>query len=389
MGIQELKDKIGKKAKGTHVSILSQSEIASSKEYLPTPSYDLNRILSGSLLKGLPSKTLSLFIGPEASGKSSFICLCLVEAQKRGYTPVIFDTEGAWDSTFVTRWGLDPDNILYVYTPWIDQIAVVLGDIIESGEKKMAIAIDSVGGTERRKLVDDTQKTGALIADQGALQKELKRVLKMILNICKGSESIAMASGHYYGNPSGYGKAEKIGGGFFMQLAPDIIVGLKKEQIKNGTTKEAKVTGSKIKAITLKNRYYPPFQEAEIDIDYINGINKWAGIIDLGMEAGIIERSGNWYSIGDQQIGNGKANAVNELENFKELILPKLEKWLETTGYSTMNENVANAEKLLEDEAPPTILETKSASSGSNRKLKSTTKKGKIGAFSINNKQKG
>ena len=137
MSIADLKKKLQDKCKGVHVQTLNDSDIASIKEFLPTPAYDLNRIISGSLYKGLPSRTFSMMVGPEASFKSSFMCLCAAEAQRRGYTPVIIDTEGAWTGDFVKRWGMDPTKMLYIYTPWVDEINVALGQIIDSDDKKL------------------------------------------------------------------------------------------------------------------------------------------------------------------------------------------------------------------------------------------------------------
>lgn len=356
MSIEDLKKKIEVKSKGVHVSILSQSEIASSKEFLPTPAYDLNRIVSGSLYKGFPNKTLSLLVGPEAAGKSSFICLCLAEAQRKGYTPVIIDTEGAWDEKFVKRWGMDPTNMLYTYTPWIDQVIVILGNIIESGDKKLALAVDSIGGLENRKLLDDAI-SGDPKADQGQLQKNIKRMLKMLVNICKAQESIGFGAGHYYGNPTGYGSAEEIGGGKYVKLSADIIISLKKSvRYENPNARgeaKGKALGSIIKGITLKNRYYPPFNECVVDIDFKKGINEMVGILDIAVDIGIIKKAGSWYSIGEERLGQGIANVtelINTNNSIKEKILNKVEEYIKTTGYSTINENIEEAEKLLEEE---------------------------------------
>ena len=95
MGLEDLKNKIQKNVKGCTVDVLSESKVANIEDYVPTPHYDLNRIISGDLFKGLPDKTLSLLVGPEASFKSSFMALTMANAQKKGYTPVIIDTEGA------------------------------------------------------------------------------------------------------------------------------------------------------------------------------------------------------------------------------------------------------------------------------------------------------
>jgi len=355
MSIEDLRDKIAKAAKGVHVSILSQSEIASSKEFIPTPAYDLNRVISGSLFRGFPNKTLTLLVGPEASGKSSLMCLCLAEAQQKGYTPVVIDTEGAWDKKFVSRWGLDPDKMLYNYTPWIDQILVVLGTIIDSADKKLALAVDSIGGMEALKLLGDAV-SGDVKADQGQLQKNIKRMLKMLVNICKAQESIGFTAGHYYGSPSQYGSAEEIGGGKYMKLSADFVISMKqtkKFENPNATgAAKGKVLGNEIKAITLKNRYYPPFNECVIDIDFIKGINSMAGILNIAVDIGVINKAGSWYSIGEEKIGQGIANVtelVNSNDEIKNMILEKVEEHMKTTGYSTINENIAEAEIILEE----------------------------------------
>jgi len=352
MGLIELRDKIAKHSKGTHVSILSQSEIASNREVIYTPAYDLNRILSGSIYKGISNKTFTLFTGPEATGKSSFMCLCLAEAQRQGYTPIIIDTEGAWDTNFVTRWGMDPDNMLYVYVPWVDKVCVTLGQIIDSGDEKLAVVIDSIGGLEKFKLVDDSVG-GTPKADQGTLQKEIKRMLKMLLFICKGQQSIAMSAGHYYGSPTSYGNTDEIGGGKFLKLAADVIVSLKKYPIYENPKAKGKdrgsILGNQIKAITLKNRYYPPFQEAQIEIDYRNGINSYAGMLNLAIVAGLASvGGGGWHTINDEKY-QGAPAALEGMKADTE-ILDKLDKFLESTGYSTINEHVAKVEEIINDE---------------------------------------
>jgi RecA/RadA recombinase len=354
MNLDELKNKLQSTVKGTHIEVLSDSKIASERIYFPIPSYDLNRIISGSLFKGLPSKSLSLLVAPEASFKSSIMCLTAVNAQKQGYTPVIIDTEGAWTADFVKRWGLDPDNILYIYTPWIDKVCTILGQIINDDEQdKMFIILDSLGGLEKIKMIDDANsKDHKVKADQGTLQKEIKRMLKMLLNIVKGKDSIGMMAGHFFGNPNSYGGADEIGGGKFAKLAPDIIISQKKVPIykdPKAALKDRVVIGVEIKAMTLKNRYYPPFQEATISIDYKNGIDPYAGLLNMAIDCNIIKVGGAWYTLPN---GDKVQGAIKVREYFNENpddILQQLEKVLETTGYSTMNEEMAEAAELAEE----------------------------------------
>jgi hypothetical protein len=119
------------------------------------------------------------------------MCLSMANAQSMGYTPVIIDTEGAWTDNFVTNWGLDPDNILYVYAPFVDEVTTTLGQLIGSGEN-FIIGLDSIGNLETEKLQDDITKVkkkedgteekggdGRAKADQGQLQKKLNDYLKL------------------------------------------------------------------------------------------------------------------------------------------------------------------------------------------------------------------
>jgi recombination protein RecA len=355
MGIESLKKKLQDSVKGSHVEILSESKIATEHQWFPTPSYDLNRVLSGSLYKGLPSKSLTMLVAPEACFKSSFMCLCAARAQKDGYTPVIIDTEGAWTADFVKRWGLDPDNILYIYTPWVGEVMTMMGQIIDSEEdEKLFVILDSIGGLERSKMIDDaTGKDNQVKADQGTLQKDIKRMLKMFLNIVKKKNSVGVMAGHFFGNPNSYGGADEIGGGKFAKLAPDIIISMKKQQIYENPGAKASdriVIGNEIKACTLKNRFYPPFQEATVQINYKDGINPMAGLMEIALQCGLVNKAGSWFTFvpTDEKMGQGEVKALQWMNDNPQLFLPEIEKILQTTGYSTVNKDVEEAEKLAE-----------------------------------------
>ena len=288
------------------------------------------------------------------SGKSSLACLVLAEAQRNGYTPIIIDSEGAWTNDFVKRWGMNPDSILYIYDMWVDSIMVTLGNILDSNDNKLAIVLDSIGALESRKLMDDALE-GDVKADQGQLQRKIKRMLKMLQDISVKKSSIVICTGHYYGKPGTYGGVEDIGGGHYVKLFPQVIVSLKKSKMFESKDSK-KVIGNVLSAITLKNRYYPAFEEATVEIDYRKGINSYAGILDLALEAGLVEKNGSWYVINDCEKYQGAINAEAGLKEDKEL-LSKLDKWLETTGYSTINENIAEAVKLMEKEDEKDIEE--------------------------------
>ena len=342
-----LKKSIEKNVKGVHVSVLADSDIATGRFILTTPAMDLNRILSGSLRGGIPSRNLIAIVGPEHSFKSSFMVLCMANAQKLGYKPVILDTEGGITDEFCARWGLDPENILYVYTPWIHEVKSVIAQIRESGEQGYVIGIDSVGGLDRYKSFTDAVK-GDPKADQGLLQKEIRSTLKLLLNICIAQNSVGIACGHYYGMPSSVPMPDQIGGGKAMKLFPSILISLRKTYLKEGDVKSGDIIGNRITATTLKNRMYPPFQQSTVDIDYKSGINEYAGVMDLAVEAGIIQRAGGgWHTYKTDKV-QGEAKALEWLPKIPGLI-EKIDKWLENTGYSTLNLEIKEAEALVQE----------------------------------------
>lgn len=354
MGLAELKSKLQSVMKGTHIEMISDSDMTGERLYFKSPSLDLNRILSGSLNKGLPSKSLTLLVAPEASFKSSSMVLLAADAQKQGQDVIIIDTEGAYTNEFISRWGLNPSNVLYIYTPWISEVMTIFGQIIDDKDaKNMFIILDSLGGLERSKMVDDANSKDHVVkADQGTLQKDIKRLLKMMLFIVKGKQSTGIISGHFFGNPNSYGGADEIGGGKFAKLAPDIIISQKREIIyanPNAKASERVVTGSRIKALTLKNRFYPPFQEAEIMIDYNSGVNPFAGLLDMAIECGIIELKGAWYTLPDGKKVQGSDKVIDYFTENPDTIIKNLEDILEKTGYSNINEEVKEAESMKEE----------------------------------------
>lgn len=344
MSIEQLKKLLLEKSKGSLISTVGEDV---TRDWFVTPALDLNRILSGSLYKSVQSGCHVVLCGPEASGKSSFMALLLADAQKKGYLPIIIDAEGNWDRSFISRWGIDPENVLIIPSLWIEDIMVELARLIEEGYEKMAIVVDSIGAIESRKLVDDGV-AGDVKADQGTLQKKLKRMLKMLVGIAKFQDSVVFSAGHFYGNPTGYGSPEMLGGGKYYRLSADVIISLKKSAIyefpeEKTVAKKGHIIGNSITAATLKNRKHPPFLEATVEIDYKKGVNEFAGLIDIAFDMGLIKTKGaGWYEFDKLNIkAQGKSNLINEvLVNHKKEFLEIVEEYLKTTGYSNINKDL-------------------------------------------------
>jgi RecA/RadA recombinase len=368
--LETIKDNIQKNVKGAHASVLADSDIASEREWIKTPALDLNRILSGSIFKGIPSKCLVGIVGPEHTMKSSFMVLCMVEAQKMGYTPVIIDTEGGISDVFCKRWGLNLNDALYVYTPWVEEVISTLGQIHGTGEK-FIIGLDSVGGLDRLKTIQDAAK-GDPKQDQGLLQKDIRRLLKLLLNICISQNSIGIACGHLYGSPGGsVPLPDQVGGGKAMRYFPRILINLKREYMREGGEKTGQIIGTRLRASTLKNHMYPPFQEALVDIDYQSGIDPYAGLFNIAKDTGYVVQSGSWFEVAGEKV-QGADNAAKLLfEDMADTLLKELDDVVAKTGYSTVNREIEAAEELIKETSKKSEKEPQGTSS---RKLNSTVR---------------
>ena len=315
-------------------------------QWINSPAYDLNRTLSGSLYKSVQESLHAIFVGPEACGKSSLMALLAADAQKKGFLPFVFNIEGAWTNKFVTRWGLDPDNMLLFPGNFVEDVTLQLVKMYDAKMSNLCIIIDSIGALESRKMIEDATTKNDVKADQGALAKKIKRMLKIIVGIVKFNENVlVLSAGHTYKNPNSYGSGEEIGGGGYLKLSADILISLKKSPIyefPNETAKKNKgrILGNQINASTLKNRLYPPFQESVINIDFQNGVNKMAGLVDIGLDMGLIEKAGSWYSINGERCGQGKEKVYEYFKEYPENLLNPIEEYLKTTGYSNVNKDL-------------------------------------------------
>jgi len=220
-------------------------------------------------------------------------------------------------------------------------------DSIKDSKLNLAIALDSVGALETKKVITDGTEKHDVKADQGRLQKDIKRLLKLIVSLVKFNNCVAFSAGHLYGNPTGYGEPEQLGGGKYYRLACDTIISLKKSPIyefplEKTKIKKGSIIGNKITAATLKNRKYPPFQEATIEIDYQNGVNEMAGLIDVAIKTGIINKGGAWYDCPSMKIkAQGEQKFMEELKSKDNTpFLEAIETHLKTTGYSSINKEL-------------------------------------------------
>ena len=327
---------------------LSESALSTVNEWVDTGCMVLNAIISGSLYGGVPVGRITGFSGPSAAGKTYIINKILANAQKKGMIPVIFDTEAAIDASSTTGVGLDSDQVKYVPVQTVEdcrnQISTFLDSVMEAKMRnKFIISIDSLGNLASQKELDDTEK-GKTAMDMGTRAKGLKSMMRLLTFKAAQAGVTILFSNHTYDDPSAMFptlvKAQSGGKGP-VYLA-SVLVQLAKRDEKHDKANEDdeilpeanKVSGTTLRALTVKNRFVPPFLECEAYLNFKRGLDKYSGLKEMAVNHGVIEQTGSTFvlpsekdGVPGQKLGYYK-NWKNDEELWEKTILPGLEKKL-------------------------------------------------------------
>jgi recombination protein RecA len=279
---------------------------------------DIGTISTGSLgldialgIGGLPRGRVIEIYGPESSGKTTLTLQVIAEAQKAGGTAAFIDAEHALDPTYAEKLGVNVDDLL-VSQPDTGEQALEITDMLVRSGAVDVVVIDSVAALTPKaeiegEMGDSHMGLHARLMSQ-ALRKltaNIKRSNTMVIFI----NQIRMKIGVMFGNP------ETTTGGNALKFYASVRLDIRRTgAIKKGD----EVIGSETRVKVVKNKVAPPFKQAEFDILYGEGVSRESEIIGLGVQCGIVDKSGAWYSYGGERIGQGKENARDYLKQYPE-----------------------------------------------------------------------
>jgi recombination protein RecA len=312
---------------------------------IPTGSIGLDLALG---VGGIPRGRVSEVYGPESSGKTTITLHVIAEAQKLGGTCAFIDAEHALDINYAKRLGVNTDELL-ISQPDYGEQALEIADLLVRSNAVDLVVIDSVAAlipqNELEGNMGETQGGGQARLMSHALRKLTGSIHKSrtaVIFINQIRMKIGGMTGGYGGNP------ETTSGGNALKFYATIRLDIRKIQ---SLKDKEEVFGNRTRVKVVKNKVAPPFRTALFDILYGTGISRTGEILDLGVEAGIVEKSGSWLSYGKERLGQGKEQARALLEENVELRLEVEKKIIEHLGMNpdTLSSAGANFAEEKED----------------------------------------
>ena len=283
------------------------------------PEMNIDAIPTGSLaldaalgIGGLPRGRIVEIYGPESSGKTTLALHVVAEAQKRGGEVAFVDAEHALDPTYAAAIGVDIDSMLVSQPDTGEQALEITDALVRSGAIDVVV-VDSVAALVPRQEIEG-EMGDAFVGLQARLMSQALRKLAGTISktncIVIFINQLRMKIGVMYGNP------ETTTGGNALKFYSSVRLDVRKiEAIKEGGT----VIGNRTRVKVIKNKVAPPFREAVFDIMYGEGISKYGELLDMAVELELVNKSGSWFSIGDERIGQGRDNAKQYIADHPEL----------------------------------------------------------------------
>src|SRR5512136_789209 len=294
--------------KGT-IMKLGQKGAAVQVESIPTGSISFDLALG---IGGFPRGRVVEIYGPEATGKTTLALHVIAEAQKRGGQAAFIDAEHALDARYAASIGIDVDNLLISQPDYGEQALEIAEVLVRSGAGDVVV-VDSVAA-----LVPKAELEGEMgDAHMGLQARLMSQALRKLTAIVARSKTcfifinqIREKIGVFIGNP------ETTTGGRALKFYASMRIDVRKLSVlKDGDA----VVGTRAKVKIVKNKMAPPFREAQFDIIFGQGISREGNLADLGLETGILDKAGTWYSYKGERLGQGRDNVKKLLKENKEL----------------------------------------------------------------------
>lgn len=261
---------------------------------------------------GIPKGRIVEIYGPESSGKTTVALHCVAEAQKAGGTAAFIDVEHALDPVYAAKLGVDIDSLLVSQPDSGEQALEIAEALVRSGAIDI-IVIDSVAALVTKAEIEGDMGDSHV----GQLARLMSQALRKLTGALAKTDCAAIfinqlreKIGVVYGNP------ETTTGGRALKFYASVRIDVRKgEQLKDGS----EIIGARTKAKIVKNKVAPPFKTAEFDIMYGTGISHVGELVDVGVETGVIKKSGAWFYYGETRLGQGRDNVKKLFSENKEL----------------------------------------------------------------------
>ncbi len=303
--VSQIEKQFGKGA----VMKLGQKEAAEKIPSIPTGSIAFDLALG---IGGFPRGRVVEVFGPEATGKTTLALHVIAEAQKRGGMAAFIDAEHALDPKYAASVGVDVDNLLISQPDYGEQALEIAEVLVRSGAVDV-IVVDSVAA-----LVPKAELEGEMgDAHMGLQARLMSQALRKLTAIVSRSKTcfifvnqIREKIGVFIGSP------ETTTGGRALKFYASMRIDVRRlTALKEGDA----VIGNRVKVKIVKNKLAPPFREAEFDIIYGEGISREGDLVDCGLQYGLLEKTGTWYSYRGERLGQGRENVKKLLKENKEL----------------------------------------------------------------------